>query len=115
MEIVGVDAHLVLYGGQLIGLADAVGDEGTVVDALRHIALVAAEQQHVVEVEVAGFQNAHHLDTFGRLAMEGDGGLLDELVDKALQRGVRHLQVATVYQRLETVDERIGTEQRLLE
>ena len=44
MEVVGVDAHLVFYGCQLIGLADAVGYERAVVDASWHVAFVAGEQ-----------------------------------------------------------------------
>ena len=47
--------------------------------------------------------------------MEGDGGLLDELVDQPLQCGVVDAEVAAGYEVSETVDERIGSEERLLE
>lgn len=50
VEIVGVDGGLVVDGGKPERLADGVGDEGTVVDAAWNVAVVAREQQHVVEV-----------------------------------------------------------------
>ena len=72
VEVVLVDSHFVVDGGQSVGLADGVGDERGVVDAAGHVALVAGEQQHVVEVEVAGLKHTHDLNTFGGLAVEGD-------------------------------------------
>ena len=115
MEIIGVDGHLVFDGCQFVGVAQTVGNERRVVDAFRHVALVAGEQQHVVEVEVARLQHAHDLKTFGGLTVEGDAGLLDDLRDQSLQGVLRHRQVATALQVVETVDQHIGTEQRLLE
>ena len=44
VKIVGIDADLVFHGGQLIGLANAVGNERTVVDTLGHVAFVTREQ-----------------------------------------------------------------------
>ena len=52
MEVVGVDANLILYGRQLVCLSDAVWNERAVVDTFWHIAFVTREQQYVVEVEV---------------------------------------------------------------
>ena len=86
MEIVLIDGYLVIDGGEAVGLADGVGDKRGIVDATGHVALVAGEQQHVVEVEVAGFEHAHHLQPFGGFAMEGDRGLLDELLEEARER-----------------------------
>ena len=90
MEIISVDGDLVFYGRQFVSMAQTMGNERRVVDAFRHVALVAGEQQHVVEVEVARFQHAHDLKTFGRFAVEGDAGLLDDLRDQSLQGGLRH-------------------------
>ena len=115
VEVVGVDAHLVLNRRQLVGLADAVRYEGAVVDAPWHVALVARQQQDVVEVEVARLEHTHDLHALGRLAVEGDGGLLDELLQQALQRGVCHDQIAAADESVEAVDERVAAEQRLLE
>ena len=38
----------------------------------------------MVEVEVARFEDTHDLQTLCRLAMKGDGGLLEQLADQAL-------------------------------
>ena len=86
MEIVLIDGYLVIDGGEAIGLADGVGDKRGIVDATGHVALVAGEQQHVVEVEVARFEHTHHLQTFGGFAVEGDRGVLDEVLEEARER-----------------------------
>ena len=98
MEIVLIDGHLVIDGGQAVGLTKGVGNERGVVDAARHVALVARKQQHVVEVEVTRFEYAHHLDTFGGFAVEGDGGRRNELTDKALHGDDVYLQHAAINQ-----------------
>ena len=85
VEVVLVDGHLMVDGGEAVGFADGVGDERGIVDALGHVAFIAREQQHVVEVEVTGFEHTHHLQAFGGFSVEGDGGLLDELLDESLQ------------------------------
>ena len=41
VEVVTVDGHLVVDGGQSVGLANRIRNEGGVADAARHIALVA--------------------------------------------------------------------------
>ena len=115
VEIVGVDAHLVLDGGQLVSLTDAVRDERAVVHTLGHVALVARQQQHVVEVKVARLQHTHDLHTLGRLAVEGDAGLLHQLHRQPLQRLVAHHEVPADDEAVEPVDQRVGAEQRLLE
>jgi hypothetical protein len=69
---VGVDSHLVIDGSESVGLADAIGDEGGVVDAAGHIAVITGEQQYVVEVEVTRFEYTHDLDTFGGFSVEGN-------------------------------------------
>ena len=44
VEVMLVDGHLVVDGGQPVCLADGIGDERCVVDAARHEAFVAGEQ-----------------------------------------------------------------------
>ena len=82
MEIVGEDGHLVVDGGQLVGLANGVGDERGVVDALGKVAFVAREQQDVFEIEVARLEHAHHLKANGGFSVERDRGGGDELLDE---------------------------------
>ena len=41
VEIIGIDGHLVVDGGQTVGFSDRVGDKRRVVDTLGHVALVA--------------------------------------------------------------------------
>ena len=95
VKIIGIDADLVFDGSEFVGVTDAVGDEGTVVDTSWHIALVAGQQQHMVEVEVAGLEYPHHLDPFCRFAMKGDAGLLHQLADQALHGDIVDGEVAT--------------------
>ena len=61
-------------GGQTVGLTETVGNEGGIVDALGEVAFVAGEQQHMVEVEVTGLENAHDLYAFDGFAVEGYRG-----------------------------------------
>ena len=115
VEVVAEDGHLMVYRGQPVGLAYAVGYERRVVDTFGHVALIAGEEQHVAEVQVARLEHAHHLQPFGRFTVEGDRGGLYELRYESLQRGDVYLQVAVVNQRQQAVDERVGPEYRLLE
>ena len=115
MEIVGVDGHLVVDGGQTKCLANGVGDERGVVHALGHIPLVAREHEHVVEVEVSRLEHAHDLYAFGRLSVEGDGGGRDELRQQALECRHVGLQVTVSHELVQSVDERVHAEERLLE
>ena len=41
VEIVGIDGHLVVDGGEVESLSNGVGDERCIVDALGHVSLVA--------------------------------------------------------------------------
>ena len=104
-----VDGHLMVDGGEAVGFADGVGDERGVVDALGHVAFIAGEQQHVVEVEVAGFEHTHHLQAFGRFSVEGDGGLLDELLDESLQGADVEDEGAVVDEVAHTVQQCVDT------
>ena len=70
IEIIGVDGYLVVDGGEPVKLANGVRNERRVVDTLRHIALVARKEEHMVEVQVSCFQHSHHLYSLGRFAME---------------------------------------------
>ena len=109
VEVVLVDGHLMVDGGEAVGFADGVGDERGVVDALGHVAFIAGEQQHVVEVEVAGFEHTHHLQAFGRFSVEGDGGLLDELLDESLQGADVEDEGAVVDEVAHTVQQCVDT------
>ena len=71
-------------GGESVGLADTIGDEGGVIDAAGHIAVITGEQQHVVEVEVASLKHTHDLNTFRWFSVKGDGGGLNQLTDESL-------------------------------
>ena len=110
VEIVLIDGYLVVDGGEAVGLADGVGDKRGVVDASGHVTLVAGEQQHVVEVEVARFEHTHHLKAFGGFAMEGDGGLLDELLEEALEGDGVDNQGIALYQIVEAIEEGVHAE-----
>ena len=110
VEVVLVDGYLVIDGGEPVGLADGVGDERGVVDASRHVALVAGEQQHVVEVEVTRLEHTHHLDAFGWFSVEGDRGRLHELGDEALQGDEVDAEYTTVDEVADTIEQRIGAE-----
>ena len=85
VEVVGVDGHLVVDGGQAVCLAYGVGYERGVADALWHIALVARQHQYVVEIQVARLQYAHHLQAYGWLAVEGNAGGGHKLRQEPLQ------------------------------
>ena len=74
MEIMLVDRYLVIDCGQSVGLTQGIGDKRGIVNATWHVTLVAREQKHMVEVEVSSFEHTHHLDSFGRFAMEGNRG-----------------------------------------
>ena len=69
-----VDGYLVIDCGQSVGLTQGIGDKRGIVNATWHVTLVAREQKHMVEVEVSSFEHTHHLDSFGRFAMEGNRG-----------------------------------------
>ena len=114
VEIVGIDANLVFDRGKFVGMTDAVGNERTVVDATRQHALAARKQQHVVEVQVTRFEHAHHLQALGGLTVEGNRRLLNQLADKPLQGVHGDVEHTVGHEAVQTVDERIGPEQRLL-
>ena len=96
VEVVGVDSHLVVDGGEVVCLAYGVGYERRVVDALGHVAFVAGEEEEVVEVDVACLEHAHYLHAHNGLAVEGYGRGADELGDESAQRGVVDEEVAAV-------------------
>ena len=115
VEVVGVDAYLVFYRCQFVGLAYAVRNKRAVVDAARHVALIAGQQQHMVEVQVARLQHTHHLQPLSRLAVEGNAGLLHQLACQPLHRDAVYRQVAAFDEPMQTVDQGVGPEQRFLE
>ena len=114
MEVVGIDGHLVVDGSQLVGLADGVGDERRVVDPLGHVALVAREDEQVVEVEITGFEHAHHLNALGRFAVEGDGGGADDLADEPLESDAVDGQVAAADELAHAIEQGVGPVERLV-
>ena len=115
VEIVGIDGDLVVDGGQFVSLSDAMGNERRVVDAPGNIPLVAGKQQDMVEVEVSRLEDSHDLNAFSRFAMKWDAGLLDDLHGQALQGCQIYRQVAALSEVVDSVDQRVGPEQRLLE
>ena len=68
----------------------------------------------MVEVEVAGLQHSHDLDSFRRFAVEWYAGRLEELLDKALEGDGVHHEVACVDESSHAVDERKAAIERFL-
>ena len=83
-EVVLVNGHLVIDRCQTVGLAYGVRYERGVVDTTGHVALVAGEQQHVVEVEVTRFKYTHELDALSRFAVKRYRCGLHDLGNEAL-------------------------------
>ena len=77
--MVGIDGHFVLYRGESVRFTQGVRDERRVAHPFWHVAFVARQHKQMVEIEVARFQHAHHLNAFSRFAVERDAGGLDEL------------------------------------
>ena len=113
MEVVLIDGHLVIDGSEAVCLADGVGDERGVVDTAWHVALVAGEQQYVVEVEVAGLEHTHDLDAFSWFAVEWNRGGLYNLCDEALQGGHVDCENAAVCEAAHAVEQGVHTEEAL--
>ena len=111
VEVVGIDGHLVVDSGEPVGMAYGIGDERGVVDAFGQVALVGREQQHVVEVEVAGFEHAHHLYAHHGFAVERYAGRLKQLAREPLQRGRIHREVARVHEFFQAVEKRVAAEE----
>ena len=63
----------------------------------------------MVEVEVAGLEDAHNLNAFEGFAVEGDGGGGDDLGQEAVERGITDLKVSGVDQSLEAVEDQLKT------
>ena len=103
--IVGVEAHLLLDGCHVVGSAEGVWNERCAFVAFGHFAFVDRKHDDVAEVEVACFEQSHHLQSDGRFAVEGNGGLTHELKNEAhehlaaeVERGMFFLQgVQTVH------------------
>ena len=86
IEIVGIDSLVVFGRGQREGRTQVVGHERSLRHAVAgEVVVVHRENDDVVEIEVAGLQNTHHLHPFQRLALERDA---DRLEVAAQQRGV---------------------------
>ena len=66
------------------------------------------------EVEVARFQNTHHLNTFDRLSVEGNSGGRDNLRNQSLQGEGIDLKNAVLYEITQTIQQRVHAEQALL-
>ena len=88
---------MVLGRGQSVGRPQVVGHERRLRHVVaREVVVVHREQNDVFEIEVAGFEDAHDLHPFERLALVGDAHGLQMA---AQQRGVnlrRQLDVALV-------------------
>ena len=81
--IVGVEAHFALYGGHAEGGAKGVGNEGWPFVGLWYLSFVDGEHDDVAEVEVACFEKAHDLQPCYGFAVEGYGGLFEQLQDES--------------------------------
>ena len=57
----------------------------------------------MVEIQVARLQYPHDLNTFRRFPMEGNGGLLDDLLDESLQGVLVHVEIPAVDQSVDAV------------
>ena len=111
LEVVFVDGHLIVDGGQSESFADTIWNERGIVDAAWHVAFVGREQQYVVEVEVTRLKYAHNLQAHGWLAVEGNGRLLDKLCDEALQGNRVNGEVAAFDEGDEAVQQSVGAEE----
>ena len=67
----------------------------------------------MVEVEIAGFEDAHNLNADGRLTVEGDRGGVDQLAYKALQRDDVYAEVTALHESAEAVEQRVHPEEGL--
>ena len=98
VEIISVDGYLVVNGSQPISFSDGIGDERGVVYATWQVALIARENQQMLEVQTAGLQYAHDLNALGGFSMEGNGSGLCQLDDEPFQRSGVHVQVSTAHE-----------------
>ncbi len=86
IKIVGVDPFVVFGRRQRKGRPQVVGDERCLRHAVaREVVVVHREDDHVLEVEVAGFQDAHYLQSLQRFALERNA---ERLEVAAQQRGI---------------------------
>lgn len=115
VEIIGVDGDFVVDGGEVVGLADGVGDERRVADVFRHISFVGRQHENVLEIEVSRLEYTHDLQSFGGFAVEGYRGRLDELVEQSAEGGQVAVEVAIFDERFQPIHQCIGAKQRLLE
>ena len=114
MKVIGIDGHLVIDGGETVGFSDAVRDERGVAQAFGQVAFIAGEQQHMFEIDVARFQDTHHLNAFYRLSVEGDTGGRNNLRDESLQGENIDLQAAAFDEFAQTIQKCIHAKQTLL-
>ena len=69
----------------------------------------------MVEIQITRLEYAHDLDALDGFSMERNGGLLHQLANESLHGNIRYLEVAALHQSIQSVDECIGPEKRLLE
>ncbi len=104
VEVVGVNGSAVVGSRETEGAAQEIGNEGIVRRGSREIPLVHREHQHMLEVEAARFEHAHHLQSRRRLPVEGDAVAPQQLFEQAAERGASHVEAAAVDQGQEAVD-----------
>ena len=83
VEVVGPDGILILVCRQAESLSEFGGDERGGYRPAGEDALVAGEDYKIVEVQGAGFQGTHDLQSLKRFAIEGNAGATHELVEEA--------------------------------
>ena len=114
--IVGIKAHFAFDGGHAVCRTEGVGDERRAFVALGYLPLVDGEHDDVAEVEVTGLEQSHHLQSDGRLAVEGNGGLAHELTDESGEHFIAHCQslVGWFEEGVDAVDDGVCHEDALL-
>ena len=112
IEVVGIDGVLVFDGGHAEGLAQVVGDEGSLASCLGQLTLVEGEEDEVAEVEVARLEHTHDLQADGRLAVERYGGGGEQAAQQTLQCVGAQGQVAAFHQAEQAAHDGVGLEQR---
>ena len=102
--MVSIDGHFVLHRGESVRFTQGMWDERRVAHPFWHVAFVARQHEQMVEIEVARFQYAHHLNAFSGLAMERNAGGLNELGHEAFEGSEVDGEVASCDQVCQSVD-----------
>ena len=114
VEVVGINGRFLVGRCQAVGFAHGVGDERRVAIAFGHLPFVAGEDEEVVEVKVPGLKHTHHLNAYGRFAVEGDGDVGYHLSEQTGEQCGVDDEVAVFDERGYSLQEGVHPEYRLL-